>query len=296
LFRGDELILCETEADIYAALGMDEIPPELREDTGEIDAAQAHRLPALIDEKMIRGVFHVHTTESDGRDTLEAMVRAAEALGYGYVGISDHSRSAHYANGLSIERVAAQHAAIDQLQRRHPGIVIFKGIESDILADGSLDYPDEVLARFDFVIASIHSRFGMSEREMTDRIVRAISHPAVTILGHPTGRLLLSRDGYHLDMGAVLDTAARYGVAVELNANPHRLDLDWRVCKDARDRGVKISINPDAHSADGLADTRLGVGIGRKGWLTRDDLFNAQGADEMRQTLAARRAAAPSHS
>ncbi len=290
LFRGNELIPCSTEADLFAALGMDEIPPELRENLGEIEAAQARQLPELIAEGDIQGVFHAHTTESDGRHSLEEMVRAAKTLGYRYLGISDHSRSAHYANGLSIERVLAQQRAIDEIQQRHPEITLFKGIESDILADGSLDYPDEVLNSFDFVIASVHSRLGMTEEEMTDRIVTAISHPAVTILGHPTGRLLLSREGYHLNLGKVLDAAHAHNVAVELNANPHRLDLDWRFCKDARDRGVTLSINPDAHSTEGLADTRYGVGIARKGWLTRDDVFNTRSADQMRQTLSAKHA------
>jgi DNA polymerase (family 10) len=290
LFRGEALIPCATEADIFAALGMEEIPPELRENLGEIEAAQARQLPALITEEDIQGVFHAHTTESDGRDSMEQMIRAAAALGYRYLGISDHSRSAGYANGLSIERVRAQHAAIDDAQQRHPEITLFKGIESDILPDGSLDYPDEVLNSFDFVIASVHSRFGMTEEAMTDRIVKAVSHPAVTILGHPTGRLLLSRDSYPLNLTRVLNAAKAHQVAVELNANPHRLDLDWRFCKDARDRGVTFSINPDAHSTEGLSDTRYGVGIARKGWLTRADIFNTQSADQMRRTLAARQA------
>jgi DNA polymerase (family 10) len=290
LFRGDELIPCATEAEIFAALGMDEIPPELRENLGEIEAAQARRLPALIAESDIQGIFHAHTTESDGRHSLEEMVTAAKALGYRYLGISDHSRSAHYANGLSIERVRAQHKAIDEVQQRHPEITLFKGIESDILADGSLDYPDEVLNSFDFVIASVHSRFGMTEDEMTARVIKAISHPAVTILGHPTGRLLLSREGYHLNLGKVLDAAKTHNVVIELNANPHRLDLDWRFCKDARDRGVQLSINPDAHSTEGLSDTRYGVGIARKGWLTRADVFNTQSTDQMRHALAAKQA------
>jgi DNA polymerase (family 10) len=290
LFRGEELIPCATEADIFGALGMEEIPPELRENLGEIEAARARRLPRLIVEEDLQGAFHVHTTESDGHDSLEKMVTAAEALGYQYLGISDHSRSARYANGLSIERVRAQQTAIDEVQRRHPGITLFKGIESDILPDGSLDYPDDVLDRFDFVIASVHSRFGMTEAEMTDRVVKAISHPAVTILGHPTGRLLLSRESYPLNLSRVLDAARRHAVAIELNANPHRLDLDWRFCKDARDRGVIFSINPDAHTAEGLADLRYGVGIARKGWLTRDDVLNTQSAERMRQMLSAKRA------
>ena len=290
LFRGEELIPCATEADIFAALGMEEIPPELRENLGEIEAARARQLPRLIVEGDLQGAFHVHTTESDGHDSLERMVTAAEALGYRYLGISDHSRSARYANGLSIERVRAQQAEIDEAQRRHPGIMLFKGIEADILPDGSLDYPDDVLDRFDFVIASVHSKFGMTEAEMTDRVVRAISHPAVTILGHPTGRLLLSRESYLLDLSRVLDAARRHAVAIELNANPHRLDLDWRFCKDARDRGVIFSINPDAHTAEGLGDLRYGVGIARKGWLTRDDVLNTQSAERIRQTLSAKRA------
>lgn len=292
LFRGDELIPCASESEIYAALEMAEIPPELREDGGEIEAAQAHHLPALVTDEDIQGIFHVHTTESDGRHSLEEMVNAARALGYKYVGISDHSRTAHYAHGLTIERVLAQHEAIDQLQRRYDDIVIFKGIESDILPDGSLDYPDKILAQFDFVIASVHSRFNMEEAEMTDRVIRAVSHPAVTILGHPTGRLLLSRDGYQINLPKVLRAAKAHGTVVELNANPHRLDLDWRICKEARELGVKISINPDAHNIHGLRDTRYGVGIARKGWLTREDIFNTQSVEQIRQTFMTRHAAA----
>ncbi len=288
LFHGDELIPCADEAALFAALGMDDIPPELRENLGEIEAAQSHRLPELIAPGDIQGVFHAHTTDSDGRHSLEQMVERARTLGYRYLGISDHSRSAHYANGLSIERVLAQHEAIDALQQRYTDITIFKGIESDILPDGSLDYPDPVLSQFDFVIASVHSRFTMTEEEMTARVIKAMSHPAVTILGHPTGRLLLSREGYQLNLMNVLEAAKRYGVAVELNANPHRLDLDWRFCKYARDLGVKLSINPDAHSTEGLGDTRYGVGIARKGWLTRGDVFNTQSVDHMRRSLERR--------
>ena len=288
LFKGETLIRCSDEAALFAALGMDEIAPELREGLGEIEAAAVHQLPELITEEDIQGIFHVHTTDSDGRHSLEEMVKAAQALGYRYLGISDHSRSAHYANGLSIDRVRAQHKAIDRLQQRYPDIRLFKGIESDILADGSLDYPDRVLKEFDFVIASIHSRFSMPEAEMTARMTKAMSHPAVTILGHPTGRLLLSREPYHVNLTTVLEAAKQYGVVVELNANPHRLDLDWRFCKHARDLGVPLSINPDAHSTAGLGDTRYGVGIARKGWMTRADILNTQPPDRIEQRLSSK--------
>ncbi|MBI4367777.1 MAG: DNA polymerase/3'-5' exonuclease PolX, partial [Candidatus Omnitrophica bacterium] len=266
------LVLCQDEADIFKVLGLRYIPPELRENTGEIEAARggarhAAPLPDLIEEKDVKGIFHVHSTYSDGTASLEAMIRAAEGLGYEYVGISDHSQSATYANGLSVERLKKQYKELDQLERKYKRIRIFRGIESDILADGGLDYSDRVLGMFDFVIGSIHSRFQMSEKEMTQRICRAMEHPAMTIWGHPTGRLLLGRAGYAVDYDAIFETARKHGVVIELNANPQRLDLDWRISRGAKEKGLKFSINPDAHSVKGLSDTRYGVGIARKGWL-----------------------------
>lgn len=274
LFQGDHPIPCATEAEVYAALGLPEIPPELREGRGEIEAAEAGQLPDLIQREALRGIFHVHTTYSDGSASLEAMVARAREMGFAYIGISDHSQSAHYARGLSVDRIRAQHREIEALQQRYPEIRIFKGIESDILPDGSLDYPDEVLASFDFVIASVHSHLRMSREEMTRRVLRALSHPATTMLGHPTGRLLLSREEMGLDLETVLQAAARYGVVVELNANPYRLDLDWRWCQRARTLGVRVSINPDAHHLEGLEEVSYGIGIARKGWLESHQVFN----------------------
>ncbi len=281
LFRGRENIHCRDEADIFQALGMDFIPPELREHFGEIEAALNHQIPRLVEISDLRGMIHVHSHYSDGVNSIEDLARACQALGYEYLVLCDHSKATYYANGLDEERVAQQHAEIDALNARLDGFRILKGTECDILPDGSLDYSDDVLARFDVVIVSIHSRFNMTEEEATRRIIRAMENPYVTILGHPTGRLLLGRDGYPVDLVRVIDAAADLGVAIELNANPHRLDLDWRYCKYAREKGVKIAIGPDAHRLEGLADMRYGVGIARKGWLRKEDVLNTVSADEL---------------
>ncbi len=275
----------ETEEALYAALGLPFIEPEMREGLDEIDAAEAGRLKPLIRAEQIQGIFHNHTTYSDGSASLEDMVQAAKALGYRYIGISDHSQSASYANGLKEDRIKEQHAAIDALRQRVTGITIFKGIEADILPDGSMDYPDEVLARFDFVIGSVHSRFNLSEEEQTARVVKALANPHVTMLGHPTGRLLLSRDGYRIDMKRVIDAARAYGKIVEVNANPHRLDLDWRLCRYAKAVGVKVSINPDAHATEGLEDVPFGVNVARKGGLEPSDVANTLDVEDMRALL-----------
>ena len=272
--KGDKLIPCKEEADIFKKLGLGDIPPELREDRGEIEAAEKGKLPKLIEPNDIRGVFHVHSTWSDGHASLEAMIGEAERLGWEYVGMSDHSKSAGYANGLSIERVAQQRLEIEKLRKKFK-IHIFWGTECDILKDGALDYPDKVLANYDFVIASVHSNFTLSEAEMTQRIVTALKNKYVTILGHMTGRLLLERESYALDQAEVLKVAAAEGVAVELNASPHRFDIDWRALPKAKDLDIKISINPDAHSVEGLHVVPFGVGIARKGWLTKEDVLNA---------------------
>jgi DNA polymerase (family 10) len=279
----------ESEEPLYAAAGLPYIPPELREGHGEIELAEGGRLPALIEAGQIQGIFHNHTVWSDGSATLEQMVEAARALGYRYIGISDHSQSAFYANGLKEDRVRAQHAETGAVQKKFPDIRIFKGIEADILVDGAMDYPDDVLATFDFVIASVHSRFNLSEEDQTRRICRAMANPYVTMLGHSTGRLLLSRDGYRVDMTKVLDAAAAHGKIVEINANPHRLDLDWRLCGYAKEKGVKFSINPDAHSTEGLADVPFGVNVARKGGVTAQDVVNTLPAEEMASRLQAMR-------
>jgi DNA polymerase (family 10) len=266
---------CKTEADVFKALGLIEIPPELREDSGEIEAAEAGKLPDLIDFGDLTGTFHCHSDWSDGGATLEEMAHAACDRGMSYLGIADHSRSAAYAGGLSIERVREQWAAIDELNRTFGGkFQLFKGTECDILPDGSLDYPDELLDGFDYVVASIHSNFGLSRDAMTRRLVRAASNPRVTMVGHPTGRLLLARDGYDVDLDAVIDAAAGAGTMIEINANPHRLDLDAEHCRRARQKGVMIVINPDAHSTGGLDDLEYGVTVARRGWLTKADVWN----------------------
>jgi DNA polymerase (family 10) len=285
LFKGDKFIPCKDEAEIFHKLGLEFIPPELREAMGEIEAAESKDLPALIEESDIQGIFHVHTTYSDGKATIEEMAAAVKKLGFSYLGIADHSRSAAYAGGLSAGAVKKQRKEVDSVNRLLKGFTVFHGIESDILTDGSLDYPDEVLDIFDFVIASVHSNFGLSEAQMTKRIINAIRNPYTTMLGHPTGRLLLAREGYRIDMQAVIDATAKNGVIIELNAHPHRLDIDWRVLRSAKDKGVKIAINPDSHDVDGLTDYRYGVGIARKGWLCKDDVINTMNVQQIAKYL-----------
>ncbi|MCU0577923.1 MAG: DNA polymerase/3'-5' exonuclease PolX [Desulfobacterota bacterium] len=289
LFRREKPVSCRDEGDIYRRLGLDYIPPELREDWGEIAAAREKTLPKLVEEKDLRGTFHLHTYRSDGSPTPDQWVQAAREKGYGYLGLSDHSQSAAYAGGLKAEQLRAQEAEVRQANGAQKEVRLFRGIESDIRPDGSLDYPAQELARFDFIVASVHSRFNLTEAEMTRRLVRAVENPYTTMLGHPSGRLLLARDGYPVDMDAVLEAAARQGVIIELNANPHRLDLDWRLLKKAKSLGLRIAINPDAHHLEGLADVHYGVGIARKGWLTKEDVFNTREAGEVADYLEKRR-------
>ena len=277
------------EADIYRALDLDPVEPELREDRGEIDAAEKHKLPHLIEWSNLRGTFHNHTTASDGRATLEDMVAAAKELGLEYLGIADHSKASFQANGLDEKRLAAQVARIAELNAADSDFRIFAGTECDILKDGSLDFPDEVLATLDYVVASIHSSFTMPEAEMTKRIIRAMENPHVTMLGHLTGRLLLSREPYQVNIPAILDAAAATGTIIELNASPRRLDMDWRWWPLAREKGVKCAINPDAHSTAGLQDLIFGVGIARKGWLTKNDVINTLPLARIESVLKAKR-------
>jgi DNA polymerase (family X) len=272
---------CSEEADIYEALGLAYIEPELRENMGEFEAAEKGTLPNLLKETDIKGTLHCHTTYSDGVNTLDQMVSAARALGWKYLGIADHSRAAAYAGGLSIDRVKDQIREIDGLNERLKGFRVFKGTECDILPNGSLDWPEKILTLFDYVVISIHSNFKMSETDMTKRIIRALKSKHVTLLGHPTGRLLLARDPYPVDMVQVIDAAADYGKGIEINAHPMRLDLDWRLCRYARDKGVKIYINPDAHNIDGLRDVYTGVGVARKGWLEAQHVVNAWPVDRV---------------
>ncbi|MFH1134494.1 MAG: DNA polymerase/3'-5' exonuclease PolX [Pseudomonadota bacterium] len=273
------------EAGVFGLLGLPFIPPELREGLGEIEAAARGELPALISPSDLKGVFHVHSAYSDGGLTIAELAAASRDLGFEYLGLSDHSRSAFYAGGLQLEDLERQQDEIEKVRRQYPDLTIFWGIESDILPDGSLDYPDDILARFDFVVASVHSHFHLPEPDMTRRLIRAVQNPHATILGHPTGRLLLAREPYALDLGAVLAAAAAAGTAVEINANPHRLDLDWRELRAAKALGLKTFICPDAHSATGLKDARFGVNIARKGWLTAADVVNCLNREEMADWL-----------
>ena len=278
-----------TEADLYRHLGLPFIEPEVREGGGEVEAAARGELPRLLEPSDLRGVLHVHTTESDGRATLEEMVGAARDAGYSWAGITDHSQVAGYAGGLTPERVLRQREAIRALRPAHPGFRIFHGTEADILADGSIDFGDEFLGVFDVVVASVHSRFGLPRDEQTRRLIRAVENPRVSVLGHPTGRLLLTRKGIDADMEAVLTAAGRAGCAVEINGSPHRLDLDWRLCRHALAEGVVFSIGPDAHSVAELGYADYGVGIARKGWVTPGATLNAKSADELAAWLEKRR-------
>ena len=280
-------VRCKEEADIYRSLELDYVPPELREDTGEIEAAAGHRLPRLIESGDLHGCFHNHSKWSDGRASLEEMAEAARKLGYKYLGIGDHSQSLTIANGLNPQRVADQHKEIDALNARLKGIHLFKGTECDILADGSLDFTDTVLESFDYVVASVHSYFNQTQEEMTRRIIKAVSHPRVTMLGHATGRLILQRDAYKVDLEAVLQAAARHGTMVEINASPHRLDIDWIHCKRAKTLGVKLVINPDAHATEEIAFTKFGIDVARRGWLEKGDVFNTQALGQVKKALVA---------
>src|SRR5437899_1578677 len=277
------------EADLYRAVDLDFIAPELRENSGEFEAAEKHLLPRLIEKENLRGTFHCHTTASDGHNTLEEMAEAAQALGLEYLGIAEHSRSSIQARGLDEARLRAQVAAIRKLNKKFDGFRLFAGVECDILRDGSLDFPDEVLSQLDFVVASVHSALGLSEADMTRRMIRAMGNPFVTMLAHPTGRLLLKREPYKIDVPRILDAAARIGTWIELNAAPKRLDLDWRWWPMAKQKGVKCVINPDAHRAERLQDLWFGIGIARKGWLTKDDVMNCLPLEKIENALAGKR-------
>jgi DNA polymerase (family 10) len=276
LWKAAKRVAGADEASVYAALGLDFIPPELREGQDEIKLARAHRLPALVEDKDLLGILHAHTDRSDGVATLGEMVKATKARGYRYFGVADHSKSAHYAGGLTVEEIEQQHAEIDAMNAKlGKTFRIFKGIESDILPDGSLDYPDDVLARFDFVVASVHGQFRLDKAKQTERILRAVANPFTTILGHMTGRQLLRRPGYEVDIDRILAACAKHAVAVEINANPWRLDLDWRWHRRALELGCMMSINPDAHSTSELDLTHWGVEMARKGGVPKERVLNA---------------------
>jgi DNA polymerase (family 10) len=278
-----------SERDVYEHLGLQFVPPELREGMGEIEAAARGKIPRLVEESDVRGLIHVHTTESDGRASLEEMIGAARDAGREWVAITDHSATAAYAGGLTPDRVRRQREAIAAVADRFPSLRIFHGTEADILADGSIDFGDDFLETFDVVVASVHSRFGLSRDEQTKRLIRAVQNPRVSVLGHPTGRLLLTRKGVDADMEAVLDAALRSGCAVEINGSPHRLDLDWRLAAGPARRGMTFSLGPDAHSVRELDNTAYAVGIARKGWVTAGATLNAKTADELAAWLERRR-------
>ena len=293
-----QLIPVASEAELYARLGMEFIAPELREGAGEVEAAVLRTLPTLVCNDDIVGAVHCHSHYSDGGATILEMAQAAMALGWRYLGISDHSQSNTYAGGLAREAILRQHEEIASINASfaRDGIefLVLQGIEADILPCGRVDYDAQFLDRFDFVIASIHSRYGMDERQMTDRVLKALDDPHITILGHPTGRLLLTREPYAIDMEAVIQKAGAVGVAIELNADPHRVDIDWRMCRLAKKFGTVVSIGPDAHSPQGLENAALGVATARKGWLESGDVLNSRSAAQVLEFARARRLA-PAH-
>ncbi|MEO8139112.1 MAG: DNA polymerase/3'-5' exonuclease PolX [Gemmatimonadota bacterium] len=289
LWKGSTFVATGDERTFYAALGLAEIPAELREGRGEIEAAGSGTLPQLVEQADLVGFLHCHTTASDGSNSVAELAIACRDAGYQWAGITDHSKAAAYAGGLSADDLLRQADEIDAVNARGLGIRVLKGIEADILGTGELDYDDAVLGRLDFVIGSIHSRFNMSREEMTARMLTAMDNPQLSIIGHPTGRLLLSRDPYPIDMEAVIAKAAATGVAIEINADPHRLDIDWRLLRQARDAGVPISIGADAHSLAGLRNIHYGVGIARKGWLTKGDILNSRPVEGFLAHVAGRR-------
>ena len=277
------------EMEFYRALDLDFIPPELRENCGEIEAAAEGRLPRLLEPENLRGTFHCHTSASDGRNSLEEMATAAQDLGLQYLGIADHSRSSVQAGGLDRARLRAQVAAIRALNKTCDGFRLFAGVECDILRDGSLDFDDDTLGELDYVAVSVHSAFQLPEAEMTERIIRAMSNRFVTMLGHPTGRLLLKREAYAVDIPAIIEAAAATGTWIEINAAPKRLDLDWRWWPLAKEKGVKCVINPDAHGVEKLQELWFGIGVARKGWLTRSDVVNTLPLGKIERELERKR-------
>ncbi|MFO0072153.1 MAG: PHP domain-containing protein [Gemmatimonas sp.] len=287
-----------SEMALYEQLGLAWVPPEQREGHGEVDAAARGTLPVGVREEDLRGALHCHSQYSDGGATVEQMARAAMARGLRYLGVSDHSQSNTYAGGLSRDRIVEQHAEIDALNARfaEEGVDfrVLKGIEADILPCGRVDYDAAFLDRFDFVIGSVHTRYGMNAEQMTNRVLKALDDPHLTILGHPTGRLLLTREPYAIDLAAIIEKAGRVGVAIELNADPHRLDIDWKACRMAAETGTMVSIGPDAHSPQGFDNLALGTAIARKGWLEPRHVLNTRSAEEVLAFARARRVAAGS--
>jgi len=284
IFKGSKILECKDEEEIYRRLGLPYFPPEMRENTGELALEET---PKLIGFQSLKGVFHTHSTWSDGTAEIEAMAETARSMGLRYMGLSDHSKAASYANGLDEARLAQQSKEIDRLNRKWKDFRILKGLECDILPDGDLDLSPEVLGRLDFVIGSIHSRFDMPEKEMTDRVCRALANEHLDILGHATGRLLLSREGYKIDLDRVIDAAKKHRKIIELNAYPNRLDLDWIHCRRAKEKGVMLSINPDAHSTADLSNIEYGIATARRAWLEEGDVLNTRDLDAVCKILKA---------
>ncbi|MDQ8185131.1 DNA polymerase/3'-5' exonuclease PolX [Pelagicoccus sp. SDUM812002] len=281
-----------SEEDLFKYLDLEYVLPELREGAGEIEAAESGKLPQLLDGKSIRGVFHNHTTASDGRCSLEEMTKAAQERGWEYWGTADHSKASFQANGLDDERVLEQISLIDSLNKsRKFSTYVFSGVECDILTDGSLDLDESTLMSLDYVVSSVHISMTQTEEDMTKRLIRAIEHPATTMLGHLTGRILLRREGYKVDVSKVVDAAIANGVIIEINANPRRLDMDWRFWRRAADKGLMTSINPDAHRIEHFDFVEAGVNVARKGWLNESHVFNTLSVDEVRKAFAKRRPA-----
>jgi DNA polymerase (family 10) len=283
--EGEKPVAGKTEEEIYARLNLDYIPPELRENLGEIDAAEKHTLPKLITQEDIQGDVHMHTVETDGRNTIEEMAEAAKARGYKYMAITDHSKNLAFANGLDDTRAVAHIARIREAGKKIEGITIFAGIEVDILADGDLDLSDDVLAQMDLVIASVHSVFNQDSAKMTERLLKAIENPNTSIIGHPTGRIQLRRDAYAFNMTAVLTAAAKHTVAMELNSYPDRLDLNDVHLRQAKQQGVKIVINTDAHHTSHMEKIRYGILQARRAWLTKDDVLNTLPAQKFAKAM-----------
>lgn len=280
LFKDNKKIVFNSENEIFDLFKMQYIYPEQRESSSIIDKSVKHEMPELIKLKDLKGMLHIHTNWSDGSDSIIDMAKKAKELGFEYIAICDHSKSATYAGGLNNDRVRLQHQEIDRLNKESIGIKILKGIESDILIDGSLDYPDDILSLFDIVIASVHSGFDLDKDKMTDRIIKVLKNPYTTILGHPTGRLLLSRPGYQINIQAVIETCLEYNKIIEINANPYRLDLSWEYCSIAIDKGVRLAINPDSHTAQTMQDVGFGVNVARKAGCRINDIINTMNYED----------------
>jgi len=285
VFKEDKSIAGETEKEIYNVIGLDWIPPEIRENRGEIARAQNHTLPNLISLKKIKGDLHCHTTYTDGSGTLSEMAAAAKKLGYEYLAITDHSKAVTIAHGLNAERLLTEIVEIDKFRAQNPGIYIFKGIEVDIMADGSLDLDDEILSKLDFVIAAVHSRFSQSSAEMTERIIRAIKSPYVRCVAHPTGRLIGERVPYEIDIPKIISTAKENNVALEINSSPHRLDMNETFTFEAQKAGVPVCINTDSHTPEGFLAMRYGINVARRAWCTADNIVNAWPLDKLKSWL-----------